>query len=247
MKYPKTWIAVIFMLIGTVGITTSCTTKTAQNTNDTTSLEAKAFSAQSAANKDAVILDVRTPDEYVGGHIHNALNIDYNAADFKVNASKLPKEKVVYIYCRSGARSASAATIMRADGYNVIELEGGIMKWEGAGLPVETGPYVEPASSGMNEDQFNTLLNTSKLVLVDFNAAWCGPCKRMEPSLNQLSSEMASSLDIVRIDVDDNPTIASIKGIEALPTLHAYKNGKLIWQSVGYMSKADLHNKLRTL
>jgi thioredoxin 1 len=247
MKTAKSISLIITFLIGTVGIITSCTEKTINDGSTKTSLPAVEFNDASVSDKNSVIIDVRTPEEYESGHITNSVNVDYNAPDFGTNAAKISKEKTVYIYCRSGARSARAATMMRAQGYKVIELQGGIIRWEEAGLPVQTGGYVEPSNSGMNQQQFDALLNTSKLVLVDFNAAWCGPCKRMEPFLKQLSKEMSSTLDIVRIDVDDNPDIASSKGIEALPTFHAYRDGRLVWQGVGYMSKEDLQKKLQGL
>jgi len=259
VKQNRNWLTLFFLFVGTLSIATSCAKESGAAGGQETVLNAVEFNNEFIKHKEAVLLDVRTPEEFVGGHIKSAVNIDYNGADFKSNANKIAKDKPVYIYCRSGSRSAAAAKIMRTDGYNVIELNGGIMKWQASGFPVVTGVEVENGDSGMNGGsvidnesgmnivQFNKLLETPKLVLVDFNAVWCGPCKRMEPFLKQLSTEMSSTLEIIRIDVDENPSIATAKNIEALPTFHAYKNGKLVWQGLGYMSKNQLQKKLKTL
>lgn len=75
----------------------------------------------------AVLVDVRTPDEYTAGHIKGAINIDYYAQDFENNIAKLDKTKAYFIYCHSGNRSGHAASIMNDAGINTIyDLQGGI-------------------------------------------------------------------------------------------------------------------------
>lgn len=82
------------------------------------------------SNKDVQLVDVRTPDEYSGGHIENALNINIYDQDFAQKISKLDKDKPVYIYCRSGARSQSAASQMKDLGFkSIIDLKGGYMNY----------------------------------------------------------------------------------------------------------------------
>lgn len=89
-----------------------------------------------AALPDATLLDVRTPVEYSDGHIAGALNIDVQAPGFIEEAIKeLPKDKPVYVYCRSGKRSMMAARALAARGYKVVNLDGGILAWEAASLP----------------------------------------------------------------------------------------------------------------
>lgn len=96
------------------------------------------FSKGLMADTVAVLLDVRTPDEFKAGHIKGALELDWlNAEKFASGLAKLSKEPVYYIYCRSGKRSAAAAAKMRAEGYRVVDLRGGFLGWQKAGYPVE--------------------------------------------------------------------------------------------------------------
>ena len=88
-------------------------------------------------NKHVQLVDVRTADEYAGGFIAGALNIDVFDAQFIQKADKvLDKAKPVYVYCRSGKRSMSAARKLARAGYRVVNLEGGIMGWQAAGKAV---------------------------------------------------------------------------------------------------------------
>ena len=105
-------------------------------------LDAQAFAA--AALQDGkpkatlTLLDVRTPGEVAEGHLPGATVIDISDAAFMDKASALPKDKPVYVYCRSGARSARAASQLVKMGFpGVYNLSGGIMGWSRAGLPVE--------------------------------------------------------------------------------------------------------------
>ncbi|MBO7138080.1 MAG: DUF3828 domain-containing protein [Bacteroidaceae bacterium] len=85
------------------------------------------------------LLDVRTVEEYSEGRIAGALQIDFHSTLFMDLATmKLSKEKPVAIYCRSGRRSASAAEKLVKQGYEVINLEGGILAWQSEGMPVES-------------------------------------------------------------------------------------------------------------
>lgn len=81
--------------------------------------------------KKAVLVDVRTPEEFAEGHLPGALNIDIKSEGFTDKISRIRKSKNVLLYCRSGRRSARAATIMDSLGYSkVYNLEGGYIAWE---------------------------------------------------------------------------------------------------------------------
>ena len=88
------------------------------------------------------VVDVRTAEEYAEGHIDGALNIDVRQDDFLTKATAaLTKEKKIAVYCRSGRRSASAAGKLAAEGYQCVNLKGGITAWKEAGKPVTTDTY----------------------------------------------------------------------------------------------------------
>jgi len=87
------------------------------------------------ANSDSVmILDVRTPSEFADGHLRGALLIDVKNNNFlKTALERLPKDKTIAVYCRSGRRSAHAADMLAAEGYTMVNLDGGIQAWTRAG------------------------------------------------------------------------------------------------------------------
>lgn len=84
------------------------------------------------------VLDVRTAEEYEGGHIEDAVNIDVLKDDFKAKAAKLDKSKPVLVYCRSGKRSMKAASTLESMGFTrIVNLDGGMLAWEEDDMPVE--------------------------------------------------------------------------------------------------------------
>lgn len=204
-------------------------------------LDAKTFSDKLKATSNAVLLDVRTPEEFSKEYIEGALLADWNSDDFQRRIDAIDKNASVFVYCLSGGRSSSAAAAMRKQGYKeVYELQGGIMKWKSAGLPVVVGKV--SANGGMSSDEYKTLVSGGN-VLVDFSAEWCAPCKRLKPYLDELAKENPS-LKIVTIDVDQNPNIAEELGVDALPTLKYYSNNEMKFTNVGLISKEELKAKL---
>ncbi|MGD0659356.1 MAG: rhodanese-like domain-containing protein [Syntrophorhabdales bacterium] len=88
-------------------------------------------------NRQFVILDVRTADEFRGGHIGNAINIDYLERGFKESLNKFEREKAYLVYCRSGRRSGAAARTMRSLGFtNIYRMSGDMVRWQSMGLPL---------------------------------------------------------------------------------------------------------------
>jgi rhodanese-related sulfurtransferase len=84
----------------------------------------------------AILIDVRTADEYKEGHIKNAINIDYYNNQFSVIMSSYPKDAPIYLYCRSGNRSGKAATLLKEQGFtNVFDLAGGFNAWTDQNFP----------------------------------------------------------------------------------------------------------------
>lgn len=91
-----------------------------------------------ASAKGAQLVDVRTPEEYADGHLKGAVNININADNFETQLGKLNKDMPVFVYCRSGGRSARAASKMESMGFKkVYDMDGGITAWGSSGKPVE--------------------------------------------------------------------------------------------------------------
>ncbi len=115
----------------------SCQTPQKNTEEVTSTMDVKSYKEMLDNNK-GVLLDVRTPEEFSEGHIPGAINIDYNAENFKSEIEKLDKSKQYNVYCRSGRRSAAAMEMMEQSGFNkVINLEGGILGWQEAGYEVK--------------------------------------------------------------------------------------------------------------
>ena len=91
---------------------------------------------------------------------------------------------------------------------------------------------------------FDGLLADEKLVIVDFWATWCGPCRMLSPLLDEVEEEMADKITVVKVNVDDADEIAMRYRIMSIPTLLFFKNGQLVDKSVGAMPKSALVEKI---
>lgn len=87
---------------------------------------------------------------------------------------------------------------------------------------------------------FNNIIQSEKIVLIDFYADWCGPCKMLAPILKEVKDELADSIKIVKIDVDKNQTLASKYQVRGVPTMILFINGKQVWRQSGVLQKNDL-------
>ena len=87
---------------------------------------------------------------------------------------------------------------------------------------------------------FNQIISSEKPVLVDFYATWCGPCKMMNPILEQVKTAMGDKVTIIKIDVDKNPEAAEALKIQGVPTLMIFRNGDLKWRASGVISAKQL-------
>jgi thioredoxin 1 len=84
--------------------------------------------------------------------------------------------------------------------------------------------------------------NSSIPVVVDFWAEWCGPCRMIGPSLEELSAEMEGKVKIVKINVDENPESPAVLGVRGIPALFMFKNGEVVSNKVGAAPKAALQS-----
>jgi thioredoxin 1 len=240
----------LFLFVGTMllnacsNVSGSIDSNTETSNGNNTTLSAQQFSDKIKQTPDAVVLDVRTAEEFAKGHLPNAKNIDIHDKGFISQVKRINTSNPVLVYCLSGARSAAAAVRMRSEGFtNVYELDGGIIKWRVAGLPEVTDNVT--ASIGMNMEQYHAIFNTNKLVLIDFYADWCGPCKLMAPYIEEIKTSMNDKVQVVRINADDNQKLLKSLGIDALPTLIVYKNKQESWRNVGYIEKDKIVAHLR--
>ena len=91
---------------------------------------------------------------------------------------------------------------------------------------------------------FGEVLRTEPLVLVDFTAVWCGPCKMMKPILEELKSSMGDKVRIIQVDVDKNQKLAAMFQVRGVPTFAIFKNGELKWMQAGMQMLQQLKDKV---
>ena len=91
---------------------------------------------------------------------------------------------------------------------------------------------------------FDGLLESEKLIIVDFWATWCGPCRMLSPLLDEVEGEMSDKVTVVKVNVDDADEIAMRYRIMSIPTLLFFKNGQIVDKTVGAMPKSTLVDKI---
>lgn len=99
----------------------------------------------------------------------------------------------------------------------------------------------------VNNKDFKEIVESSKpLMMIDFFATWCGPCTKLHPVLEKLAAA-SDAYDIVKVDVDENPALAEMFGVSAVPTMIIFKNGKSVARAEGYYEFDTLKAKLDEL
>jgi thioredoxin 1 len=92
----------------------------------------------------------------------------------------------------------------------------------------------------ITDDTFQETITSDKPVLVDYWAPWCGPCKSLAPLLDDVADAYSDKLSIAKLNIDDNMETPQRYGVRGVPTLMLFKNGEIVGQKVGLMSKAQL-------
>lgn len=193
-----------------------------------------------------IVLDVRTPEEFNSGHLQGAVNMNINDPDFANQIARLDTSLPVYVYCLAGSRSARAADVLKDMGFpSVNNMLGGISRWSG-----ENRELIMPegeATKGMSRAAFDAMVASTgdTLVLVDFWAKWCGPCKQIMAYLPALEKEYGSAIKIVKVNYDDNTGLVKNLGLDNVPYLFIYKNGKEVWKHSGFAEKAEVLKALQ--
>ena len=92
---------------------------------------------------------------------------------------------------------------------------------------------------------FDSIINDTRPVIVDFHALWCGPCKVQSPILSEIASEFGERIRVIKIDVDQNPGLAAKYHIQGVPTVILFNRGNLVWRQSGVASKSQLIDILK--
>lgn len=206
-------------------------------------LAANQFQDTLKQTSEAQLIDVRTPEEFIKSHIQGATNLNIHDSDFKNQIALLDKSKPVLVYCLSGGRSEKAATYMSEQGFKkVYELTGGMMEWNAQNKPTQSS-VLKP--DGYSAEQFNKAIKSDTLVLVDFYAPWCAPCKQMTPWLDELKVKYENKMTLLKINADENSTLIKKLNVNALPTIILYKNGQKVWTKTGLTQKDELDKNIK--
>jgi thioredoxin 1 len=91
---------------------------------------------------------------------------------------------------------------------------------------------------------FDSVIQDTRPVVVDFHAPWCGPCKMQSPILKEVAAELGDKVRVIKIDVDSNSQIAGRYSVQSVPTIIVFKNGRVVWRQSGVATKNQLYNVL---
>ena len=101
------------------------------------------------------------------------------------------------------------------------------------------------ATKVVTDDSFETdVLQNDKPVIVDYWAEWCGPCRMVAPVLEEIAKEYGDKIDVVKLNIDENPAVSQRYGIMAIPTMNVFRGGEVVKQIVGAKPKSALLKEL---
>jgi len=92
--------------------------------------------------------------------------------------------------------------------------------------------------------KFDSIINDSRPVIVDFHALWCSPCKMQSPILKEVATELGDRVRVIKIDVDSNNQIAGRYSVQSVPTIIIFKNGRAVWRQSGVATKSQIKSVL---
>jgi len=194
---------------------------------------------------EGIIIDVRTSQEFNSKHIIDATNIDYYSEYFLDKLEIFRKDTPIYVYCRSGGRSSSAANEMEKLGFTkVYNLIGGIGSWQSEGYETINSKEGKISKQPIfTRSQLNEILNNNKIVLIDFSTQWCVPCKKMNPIIEEIEKENPN-VKVLFLDADVNKELVKKYQINGVPVFIIFRNGKESFRKIGLCDKEELTNQL---
>ena len=193
-----------------------------------------------------IILDVRTLAEVNAGHIEDATNIDFYASDFTAKLNLIRKDVPIYVYCRSGGRSAKAVRKMQELGFDkVYNLLGGFSEWESNNFKVVLSEdKIVKKQKSISVSEFSEMIQSNDFVLVNFSTQWCVPCRKMRPIIEEIKEEN-KNIKVVFIDADINQDLLKHYTVKGVPVFIVFKNGVENFRHVGMIDKLELLNKIK--
>lgn len=194
-----------------------------------------------------IILDVRTPEEFSKGHIESATAINIYDKSFESKIKLMQKDKQIYVYCLSGARSESASKILLNNGFKeVFNLQGGILSWKNAGYKLEVSNVaIAKPSNSISIVDFNKIINSNNIVLCDFYASWCAPCKQMLPVIERIEIDFKTTILVQKIDIENSSDLAKVNNVNSIPTFLIFKDGKKVWEKKGVTTYTELVEEIK--
>ena len=233
MKTKKLFLTFVAALVAAAAI--------AQQNQSAQELTLEAFEQKLNQSPNPQILDVRSAQEFSENHLIGATNLSVaDEASFQKGVNALDKKKPVFVYSINNGRSGTVARKLREQGFpEVYELPGGLAHWLGAGKPV-----ISVASAGISTAEYEKLVASNNVVLVDVGSRYCGGCKKLAPIVDAVAKEQGDMLNVVKVELYDNRQLASDLNIQSVPTLILYKNNKPVWRKSGNISKTDIQDAL---
>ena len=98
----------------------------------------------------------------------------------------------------------------------------------------------------LDENNFETVIGAKPVAMIDLWAAWCGPCRMLSPTVDDIAAEYEGRVEVAKCNVDDNEEIAEKFGVRSIPTLLFFKDGQLVDKTVGAMPKNTLVEKINS-